>query len=641
MKNILKVIDVDSTKCVNCHACITACPVKFCNDGSADYVRVNENLCLGCGNCIHACTHNARVGIDDFVSFMNEVKNNSFIAIVAPAVAANFPGDYLRLNGFLKSLGVTGIFDVSFGAELTVKSYLEYLKTESPAMIIAQPCPAIVGYIELYQPELIQYLAPVDSPMLHTVKMIREFYPQYASSKIVVISPCYAKKREFIDTGFGDEAYNVTYNSLDKYFTENNIDLKNYSEADFDNPQAERAVLFSTPGGLLQTAMRDFPGIESVTRKIEGQSIIYKYLHTLPEIVKQGKNPVLVDCLNCEMGCNGGPGTLNLKKSPDEIEYHVNQRNIQMQKKYKKRNLKKTSGQINAILSKYWKPGLYKRTYTDRNENTKLKKPTEKEQTEIYESMKKFEKKDFYNCSSCGYGSCEDMALAIFNGLNKSDNCHHYRNYLLEQEKIHVQEEQAASMKTLTELQVTYDNLQKQTQINNIRQQLAETVSSTSNELEANNQAVADMTMRLSRLSLNQEETLRNLNKKVKDAKEISGQFKPVVESINDIADQTNLLALNAAIEAARAGTLGSGFAVVAKEVKKLSEKTQVEAGKIIPFANKLFQTFVKIDESTNSVLKQFEEIVQLTSEVTSATEEMAGATIGLNKEVGELLKND
>ena len=111
------------------------------------------------------------------------------------------------MNGWLKSIGIKAVFDVSFGAELTVKSYVDYLEKNNPETIIAQPCPALVSYIEIYKPELLEYLIPVDSPMLHAIKMIKEYYPEYKDFEFAAISPCLAKKREFESTGFCQ--YNV------------------------------------------------------------------------------------------------------------------------------------------------------------------------------------------------------------------------------------------------------------------------------------------------------------------------------------------------------------------------------------------------------------------------------------------------
>ncbi|MBN2662552.1 MAG: 4Fe-4S binding protein [Bacteroidales bacterium] len=149
------VIKINEALCVNCHVCISVCPVKYCNDGSGDFVTINPNTCIGCGKCIEACTHEARTYIDDFQKFVDDlIAGEKIIAVSAPSSAASFPDAHLKLNTFLKELGVAAVFDVSFGAELTVKSYIEHIKNNNPKTVIAQPCPAIVTYIELYKPEL-------------------------------------------------------------------------------------------------------------------------------------------------------------------------------------------------------------------------------------------------------------------------------------------------------------------------------------------------------------------------------------------------------------------------------------------------------------------------------------------------------
>lgn len=131
--------------------------------------------------------------------------------------------------------------------------------------------------------------------------------------------------------------------------------------------------------------------------------------------------------------------------------------------------------------------------------------------------------------------------------------------------------------------------------------------------------------------------TMDNLNEKTKSTTEIteniiltinqlsahSRNIGLILSSINDIAQETNLLSLNASIEAARAGSAGKGFSVVANQIRKLADQCLTSAGEISDIVNEITVATKKAVKTAESAEEIVEEQVEAVADTAQSFQEL------------------
>lgn len=434
MKDIKNGLVYTNDNCIGCNKCIRSCScIGTCVSTSPDEngvsrIEVDGNRCIACGACFDVCEHNARSFVDDTERFFEDLKNGEKISLLlAPAFLANYPDSYSKVLGGLKALGVNHIISVSFGADITTWGYINYIKEHDFTGGISQPCPAVVGYIERYIPELLPKLFPVQSPLICAAIYARKELG--INDRFAFIGPCIAKKLEIDDPNtHGYVSYNVTFAHLMKYAEKHNI----YGEPYTDEIEYGLGSIYPMPGGLKENVLW-LLGEDAFIRQVEGEKRLYHYLEQNKERLRSGDNPFLfVDALNCEKGCLCGTGTDMALSVTDHalINLHEIKKSVKKNTSGSAWSKHSTPEERLASLNEQFsnlKMDDYLRSYTDMSEHCTLRIPDEEELEMIFIEMNKTDEASRHiNCSCCGYDSCREMAIAIHNGFNHKDNCIHY-----------------------------------------------------------------------------------------------------------------------------------------------------------------------------------------------------------------------
>lgn len=125
---------------------------------------------------------------------------------------------------------------------------------------------------------------------------------------------------------------------------------------------------------------------------------------------------------------------------------------------------------------------------------------------------------------------------------------------------------------------------------------------------------------------------------------EKSSQIFKIIKTIEDIAFQTNILALNASVEAARAGEAGAGFAVVAREIRDLADRTS-KASKSTTVLIKESAAAVEAGEKTayvtadllSQVVESTKQVIMTVDKIAAAANYQSEAILHITKEVGRI----
>ncbi len=385
-------LTLKKSNCKNCYKCIRHCPVKAIRF-SGNQAHIIGNECILCGHCFVVCPQNAKEIVDGTEKVRVFLQSGVPVVVsLAPSFVANYDGVGIEsMRRALKKLGFYDVEETAIGATIVKKEYERMLSEDDRDIIISSCCHSINLLIQKYFPAELEYLADVMSPMQAHCLDIKK---RISNAKTVFIGPCVAKKDEAeYYEGITDAV--LTFEELTEWLKKEGIEL----ERDMDSNEESRARFFPTTGGILKTMAQNANGYTYLA--LDG---IENCIEALKDIESGKIHRCFIEMSACVGSCVGGPVMEKYHRSPVKdyltVAHFAGEKDFPVE-------------QPEAFeLKKHF-------SFIER----KLAMPGEAEIMNVLRQMGKFKPSDELNCGSCGYNSCREKAIAIYQGKAESSMC--------------------------------------------------------------------------------------------------------------------------------------------------------------------------------------------------------------------------
>lgn len=385
-----KFLQLKKSNCKNCYKCIRNCPVKSIKfaDGQANII---PDECILCGRCFVNCPQDAKQIRDDVPRVKEMIASGKkVIASVAPSFIAEFPlMDFAAMKDALLKLGFADAQETAIGATIVKTEYKKMIASGKHDVIISSCCHSVNALIQKYYPSVLPYLADVLSPMLAHCRVIKEENPGACA---VFIGPCISKKEEAELYGECDVA--LTYEELEAWMNEAGV----VPAGDSTEPdEGKRGRFFPIKGGIIKSMHTENTGFTYLA--VDG---VQNCIAAIKEIESGALKNCFIEMNACEGACINGPA----------ISHH---------------HKPLLSGEVKVVAfagDDEFRVAMPIDTFKNIPYiGTHEKIPGEAAIKEILAKMGKTSPEQELNCGSCGYPTCREKAIAVYQGKADLSMC--------------------------------------------------------------------------------------------------------------------------------------------------------------------------------------------------------------------------